>query len=55
MRKNMLNEETMERLRSLKLTALAHAWSAQLADPSMSALSFDERLGLLVEAEVLHR
>lgn len=51
----MLNEPTMDRLRTLKLTAMATAWASQQSDPSATALAFDERLALLVEAEVLHR
>lgn len=51
----MLYEPTIEKLRGLKLTAFAAALTAQQGDPSMSALSFDERLALLVDAELLHR
>jgi DNA replication protein DnaC len=51
----MLNEPTIEKLRELKLTTFAAAWLAQRGDPSFAALSFDERLAMLVDAEVLHR
>jgi len=51
----VLNEPTMEKLRALKLTAFAGAWAEQQKTPEMSKLSFDERLGLLVDAEWLHR
>jgi DNA replication protein DnaC len=51
----MLFEPTMEKLRALKLAAMAAAWAAQQEDPSVQALSFDERLALLVDAEALHR
>ena len=51
----MLNEPTIEQLRKLKLNALAAAWAAQQADPGVQALSFDERLALLVSHEVQHR
>ena len=47
----MLSPPTMEQLQALKLTAMAAAWTAQQQDAATSALSFDERLGLLVEAE----
>lgn len=50
-----MNEPTMEQLRKLKLPAMAAAWAAQQADPAVQALSFDERLALLVNDEVLHR
>lgn len=49
----MMNEATHEKLRELKLMALAQAWSEQQQDPHTNALSFDERLGLLVEAQYL--
>lgn len=39
----------------LRLRAMAEAYRAQLQDPAMMALSFDERLALLVEAEHLAR
>jgi DNA replication protein DnaC len=45
----------MEQLHALKLAALAAAWTAQQQDAAMSQLSFDERFGLLVEAEWLAR
>lgn len=51
----MLNEPTLERLRALNLDALAAAWLKQQAEPAAAALGFDERLGLLVDAEWLHR
>jgi DNA replication protein DnaC len=47
----MLTEPTLEKMRTLKLDAMATAWSAQQQDPAMSGLSFDERLGMLVDAE----
>ena len=51
----MLNEPTMEKLRTLRLTAFAAAWAQQQKNPEVVKLSFDERLGLLVDAEWLHR
>jgi len=45
----------MEKLQALKMTALAAAWAEQQKNPEVSKLSFDERLGLLVDAEWLHR
>jgi DNA replication protein DnaC len=41
----------MEKLQSLKLVAMAAAWTAQQQEADLAALSFDERFGLLVEAE----
>ena len=49
----MLTEPTMQKLHELKLDALAQAWTQQQRDPHASALSFDERLGLLVDSQYL--
>lgn len=51
----MLSPPTMEKLHTLKLAAMAAAWAAQQQDAPASALSFDERFGLLVEAEWVAR
>ena len=51
----MLNETTLERLKALNLDTLAEAWLKQQAEATMAAIPFDERLGLLVDAEWLHR
>lgn len=45
----------MEKLHGLKLTALAAAWNEQQKSPDIAKLSFDERLGLLVDAQWLYR
>ncbi len=51
----MLTEPTIEKLRTLRLDVLAAAWAEQQKSPEMQKLSFDERLGMLVDAEWLHR
>jgi DNA replication protein DnaC len=51
----MLNEPTMEKLKALRLDAMASAWAEQQKSTDISKLTFDERLGLLVEAECLYR
>ena len=51
----MLNEPTLEKLRELRLNALAENWCEQRKDPKMTGLDFDERFGLLVDAEWLDR
>ena len=51
----MLTEHTLDRLCSLRLGAMADAYLAQQRDPPTAALSFDERLGMLVDAEQLAR
>jgi DNA replication protein DnaC len=51
----MLTEQTVDRLRTLRLGAIAEAYLAQQRDAATAALSFDERLGMLVDAEQLAR
>jgi len=51
----MLNAPTLEKLHALKLDALAAAWIDQQQHADATALAFDERLGLLVEAEWIAR
>ena len=47
----MLTAPTIERLQALKLDTMAAAWTAQQQQADLTALAFDERFGLLVEAE----
>ena len=51
----MLNEPTQDKLRALRLHAMATAWSAQHQQSQCATLGFDERFGLLVEAQWLYR
>jgi len=51
----VLNEPTMEKLQALKLSAFAAAWSEQQKNPEVAKVAFDERLGLLVDAQWLYR
>lgn len=51
----MLNQPTDEKLRALGLGGMAAAWLEQQSNPDMQTLAFDERFGLLVEAEYLRR
>jgi DNA replication protein DnaC len=51
----MLTEPTIEKLRALRLLAMAEAWMAQQRSPDMTAMDFDERFGLLVDAEYTQR
>ena len=46
----MLNNVTVDKLRTLKLTGMADEFSEQLKKP-MPNLDFEERLGLLIERE----
>ena len=47
----MLIEQTIDKLNALKLGALADAFQKQLDTDQAAALSFEERLGLLVDTE----
>lgn len=51
----MLMEPTMEKLKTLKLEALAVAWLEQQKNPELQKLAFDERLGMLVDAQWMAR
>src|SRR3990167_1181230 len=46
----MLNNPTLEKLHSLRLTGMATAFQEQLANP-LTDLDFESRLGLLIERE----
>ena len=47
----MLTHPTLEELRRLRLNGMADAYAEHIADAETEALSFDERLGLLVDRE----
>ena len=51
----MLNEPTLEKLRDLRLGALADSWLEQQGNADLQTLGFDERLAMLVDAEWLDR
>ena len=51
----MLIQQTIEKLRTLKMTGMLEALMQQQEQPQTHDLSFEERLALLVEREVLHR
>lgn len=51
----MLTGPTVEKLHALKLATMAAAWERQQQDATVAQLSFDERFGLLVDAEWLAR
>lgn len=51
----MLTEQTIDRLHHLRLGAMADAYLAQQRDVATASLSFDERLGMLIDAEQLAR
>lgn len=47
----MLTQQTLTRLRSLKLDGMARAFEEQITQPVAQKLSFEERFGLLVDRE----
>ncbi|NET39824.1 MAG: transposase, partial [Cyanothece sp. SIO1E1] len=48
-------QQTITHLKDLRLNGLLEAWQEQQAQPTYQDLSFDERLGLLVEREYIRR
>jgi DNA replication protein DnaC len=51
----MVNEQTVQKLYAMRLGAMALAWQGQQGDTNVGKLVFDERFGLLVDAEHLAR
>jgi DNA replication protein DnaC len=51
----MMNEPTLEKLRAMRLEGMAASWLEQQKDAAATKLAFDERFGMLVDAEWLHR
>ena len=51
----MLNSPTHDKLSALRLHEMAHAWQEQQRLAEHEALTFDERFGLLVDAQWLAR
>jgi DNA replication protein DnaC len=53
--KIMINNATINKLIEMRMTAMANAFRTQMQDHSMQGLSFDERLGMLVDIEYSNR
>ena len=47
----MLNQQTIDKLHTMKLIGMAQAFTDQLHQPDMDRLSFAERFGLIVESQ----
>lgn len=45
----MLIEQTLQKIRAIKLHGFANALEQQLAQPDIQQLSFEERIGLLID------
>ncbi|MFS8535919.1 MAG: IS21-like element helper ATPase IstB [Limnochordales bacterium] len=51
----MLTQTTIERLRAMRLRGMADALTVQQQQPELQSLTFEERLGLLVDQEWVDR
>ena len=51
----MLDNATINKLRDMKLSAMADKFAWQLEKPDMQSLSFEDRFGMLVDAEWLDK
>jgi DNA replication protein DnaC len=51
----MLNSQTLDKLKSLKLTGMAKGLEEQLSSSGYDSFDFEERLGLLIDLEVVQR
>jgi DNA replication protein DnaC len=51
----MLNETTINKLNDMRLRAMADSLREQMKSPSFSSLSFEERFGLIIDAEWARR
>lgn len=51
----MVNEATIQKFREMQLDTMADTFRVQESDPAFRALSFEERLSLLVDAEWSNR
>lgn len=51
----MLNQPTIEKLYGMRLSAMALAWQEQQNNPKIGQADFDDRFGLIVEAEYMAR
>src|SRR5438552_1460352 len=53
--RTMLTNQTFDILRALRLAGMAQAYADQLANPAAQSLPFDDRFGLLADAERAQR
>lgn len=51
----MLTQATIDRMNAMKLTSLAEAFHRQLASTEFSTLAFEERVGIMIDAEYAAR
>ncbi len=51
----MLTYPTLDKLQALKFTGMASALAEQMTMPELDEMTFEERLGLLVDRELTER
>lgn len=51
----MLDPPTLDKLKAMRMEAMAAAWEGQQSQADLASLSFDERFALLVDAEWIAR
>lgn len=51
----MMTNDTLRKMNQLKLFGMAHAFAAQVESANASHLSFEERIGLIIDHEVTYR
>jgi hypothetical protein len=51
----MMKNDTVRKMNELKLFGMAHAFTAQVESANATHLSFEERIGLIVDHEVTYR
>ena len=47
----MLTETTITKLREMRLSVMANSLKDQMAEPQFQNMAFEDRMGLLVDAE----
>jgi len=47
----MLHEQTIDKLKDLRLNSMAQAFREQLGDPAMKGISFEDRFGFIVDRQ----
>ena len=53
--KNMINQATIKKMSEIRLTAMAEVFQNQISDDNYQSLTFEERVGLIVDQEWYRR
>jgi DNA replication protein DnaC len=51
----MMTNDTLRKMNEIKLYGMAHAFTAQIESASAAHLSFEERIGLIIDSEITFR